>query len=56
MLMKKEQKLDNNYKSGELGKNTTCANFAQVADNGIIQDKLYESDFDKLIKDIDEEQ
>ena len=26
--------LGNIYKSGELGENTTCANFAQVADNG----------------------
>ena len=71
--------LSNIFKEGELDENSTCANFAQVADNGktynykfysltaiakefaesefekyrVIQDSLYESDFDKLINDME---
>ena len=68
--------LKNVYESGELAEDSTCAKFAQVADNGktyqykfyslsaiiakafaesefeqyrIIQDRLYQSDFDRLI-------
>ena len=71
--------LSNIFKEGELDENSTCANFAQVADNGktykykfyslvdiakefaesefekyrVIQDSLYESDFDKLMNDME---
>ncbi|MCI7493616.1 MAG: hypothetical protein MSA91_12630 [Lachnobacterium sp.] len=71
--------LSNIFKEGELNENSTCANFAQVADNGkaynykfyslaaiakefaesefekyrVIQDSLYESDFDKLMNDME---
>lgn len=68
--------LKNDFESGELTEDSTCAKFAQVADNGktyqykfyslsaaiarafaesefeqyrIIQDRLYQSDFDRLI-------
>ncbi len=63
--------LKNIYESGELDAAATCANFAQVADNGmtaaiakafaesefeqyrIIQDRLYQSDFDRLMAETD---
>ena len=59
--------LKNVYESGELSEDATCANFAQVAGNGVttaiakafaesefeqyrvIQDRLYQSDFDRLV-------
>ena len=59
--------LKNIYERGELSEDATCANFAQVADNGVtaviakafaesefeqyrvIQDQLYQSDFDRLV-------
>ena len=59
--------LKNIYESGELSEDATCANFAQVAGNGVtaaiakafaesefeqyrvIQDQLYQSDFDRLV-------
>lgn len=73
--------LSNVFKEGELDENSTCANFAQVADNGktykykfyslaaiakefaesefekyrVIQDSLYESDFDKLMNDMEKD-
>ena len=74
--------LSNIFKEGELDENSTCANFAQVADNGktynykfyslaafiakefaesefekyrVIQDSLYESDFDKLMNDMEKD-
>lgn len=73
--------LKNVFESGELSEDSTCANFAQVADNGktynykfyslaaiakefaesefekyrVIQDSLYESDFDKLINDMEKD-
>ena len=71
--------LSNIFKEGELDENSTCANFAQTADDGktynykfyslaaiakefaesefekyrVIQDSLYESDFDKLMNDME---
>lgn len=74
--------LSNIFKERELDENSTCANFAQVADNGktykykfyslaaiiakgfaesefekyrVIQDSLYESDFDKLMNDMEKD-
>lgn len=71
--------LSNIFKEGELDENSTCAKFAQTADDGktynykfyslaaiakefaesefekyrVIQDSLYESDFDKLMNDME---
>ena len=73
--------LSNIFKEGELDENSTCANFAQTADDGktynykfyslaaiakefaesefekyrVIQDSLYESDFDKLMNDMEKD-
>ncbi len=42
--------LKNVYAGGELDENSTCANFAQVADNGkTYQYRLYQSDFDRVL-------
>lgn len=57
--------LKNVFQEGELDETTTCANFAQVADNSrtyhykfaesefeqyrVLQDELYQSDFDRLM-------
>ena len=40
--------LKNVFQEGELDETTTCANFAQVADR-VLQDELYQSDFDRLM-------
>ena len=47
--------LKNIFQDGELAEKETRAKFTQVADNGkpinIIQDKNYQSDFDRLMAD-----
>ncbi len=43
--------LKNIYESGELSENSTCANFAQVADNG---KTFAESEFDRLVASTEE--
>ena len=55
--------LKNIFKDSEVEESSTCANFAQVADNAkafaesefekyrVIQDSIYKSDFDKFLED-----
>ncbi|PBC73124.1 hypothetical protein [Fibrobacter intestinalis] len=67
--------LKNIFETGELQESATCANFAQVADDGkvtveiakafaesefekyrVTQDRLYQSDFDKMMREICEKE